>query len=317
MQFDLEIGVCSYRDPVKLDATLRSILANLGTDNFRLTVFHNPSGSDGAGEECAKVFADVSSAGPGVFVFHAAPLNVGYAGAVNWFIHNLREAPYLLYSDNDIEVRTPRFDQVMMAALGHEEVGLVIPGAGHYGFWNGRYHECLWNAGYFWMLKRSMLPALEKSDFAHGRTLSFADAGKFDSRLGHHEEVDFMIRLRLAGYVLAAYPAMEVLHHETATKSDDALHRPGGRIHDGVVRWMNKWNGYFCGNALKYSMTEYDPRALRYTDWPPCALYLERWTLSQFAPAWNAQPREVETSAGKMDAVEVLKPTGPYKGRAI
>ena len=126
-----------------------------------------------------------------------------------------------------------------------------------------------------------------------------------------------MIRLRLAGYRVGCRPDVEVIHHETATRADSADHKPGGRIHDGVVRWMNKWNGYFCGKQLKYSMTAYDPRALRYTDWPPCALYLERMTLAKF-PQWNQKVRTVTVpGVGEMDAVEVLKPKGPYRGRAI
>jgi hypothetical protein len=120
----------------------------------------------------------------------------------------------------------------------------------------------------------------------------------------------------MAGYQIACIPEVDVKHHETATQ-DEAAHKPGGRIHDGVVRWMNKWNRYFCGDALKYSMTEYDPRALRYTDWPPCALYLERMTLHWHSD-WNRDPRKVMIpGVGLMDAVEVLKPAGPYKGRAI
>jgi hypothetical protein len=126
-----------------------------------------------------------------------------------------------------------------------------------------------------------------------------------------------MIRLRLAGYQIGCRPEVQVIHHETATNANGADHKPGGRIHDGVVRWMNKWNLYFCGDQLKYSMTAYDDRALRYTDWPPCALYLERMTLARF-PTWNQKPRSVNVpGVGAMDAVEVLKPAGPYKGRAI
>ena len=85
---------------------------------------------------------------------------------------------------------------------------------------------------------------------------------------------------------------------------------------------MKKWNRYFVGDALTYPNPDpdsgevYDLRALRYTDWSPNALYLERWTLAQF-PDWNANPRSVVTNAGLMDAIEVLKPSGHYKGRAI
>jgi hypothetical protein len=145
-----------------------------------------------------------------------------------------------------------------------------------------------------------------------------------DMSLGHHEEVDLMVRLRLAGYQIACDPGVNVLHHESSTQSPESAQR----IHSGVVRFINKWNRYFCGDILKYPNPEmgpwvgeekrehYDPRFLRYTDWPPCALYLERWVLSQF-PQLNATPEVIQTSAGPMDAIKVLKPTNCYRERAI
>lgn len=323
---NLEIGIASYRNPGKLKRTLETIHANT-VQPHTVHVWHNRS-DDPENDAALKILDGVYE--------HTVSNNVGYAGAVNGLLH-ASSAPYFLYCDNDIEVRTRGWDERLMEVLvENPEVAQVFPGAGHYGFHNGRYHECLWNAGYCWMLRRSALDELAPGLGLETKRLlqMFMDElnGKdcrthvMDTGLGHHEEVDLMIRLRLAGFQIACVPGVDVLHHETATKSSDALHQPGGRIHDGVVRWMNKWNRYFCGDALKYSMTEYDQRALRYTDWPPCALYLERWTLAQF-PDWNKHSRETEnvehgfrevaTKAGIMDAVEILKPKGPYRGRAI
>lgn len=311
----LDIGICSYKSPEKLKRALETIHANT-VQPFRLMVWHNHTEGD---DDVLRVLDSVKCER---IVYD----NVGYAGAVNGLLAR-STAPYFLYCDNDIEVRTRGWDERMAEVLEtNPEVAQVFPGAGHYGFYNGRYHECLWNAGYCWMLRTDINKALYVSDVSHYRC-SVKDTCYLDTSLGHHEEVDFMIRLRLAGFRLAGCPDVDVFHHETATQSDDALHKPGGRIHDGVVRWMNKWNRYFCGDALKYSMTEYDPHALRYTDWPPCALYLERWTLAQF-PLLNTIDRQkiveaaygfrvVATSAGEMDAIEILKPKGFYRGRAI
>lgn len=293
----LDIGVCSYRNPEKLAATLASIETMSMTD-WRCFILHNDS-SDEESIVASKVMQDARTRNPR-FVCVWLTGNRGYAGAVNELFRHA-ETPYVAYMDNDVEIMTPGWDERFCQLLdAHEEIGQVFPGSGHFGFHNGAYDECLWNAGYFWIMRRSCM----KNNCV------------MDETLGHHEEVDLMIRLRLAGYRIACAPDVNVLHHETATQ-DEAAHRPGGRIHDGVVRWMNKWNKYFCGLDLNYSMTEYDPRALRYTDWPPCALYLERMVLAKF-PNWNFNPRKVDVpGVGIMDAVEVLKPAGPYKGRAI
>ena len=330
MPHKLDIGVCSFRNPEKLKRALDSIYANTRTP-FELNVWHNWEDLPGIDqtpddEACLRVLEErgLETIGDGG--------NVGYAGAVNGLIA-ASVAPYFAYCDNDVEILTPGWDERFIDILSdNPECGQVFPGAGHYGFHNGRYHECLWNAGYCWMLRSSVLPEpFTRQDDPFSLKL---DPGPMDLDLGHHEEVDLMIRLRLAGFQIGCVPDVQVLHHETATSSPESAKR----IHRGVVSWMNKWNRYFVGDAIKYPNPDpdsgegYDPRTLRYTDFPPCALYLERWTLAQF-PEWNARERrhydqdgnpgdmrgyrEVETSAGPMDAIEILKPKGCYRGRAI
>ncbi len=245
------------------------------------------------------------------------PENVGYAGAVNKLLE-LAETDCIAYCDNDVEIRTPGWDEKLCEVMdANPEVGWMFPGSGHFGFHNGQYHECLWNAGYCWVLRRKAVISVSAMRNRFGCHDHQCNDTWFCQKLGHHEEVDYMIRLRLDGWRIGCRPDVNVFHHETATRADDAVHKPGGRIHDGVVRWMNKWNRYFCGEDLEYSMTKYDDRALRYTDWPPDALYLERFTLKHF-PNINANPETVEVpGVGKMDVIKVLKPHGPYKGRAI
>lgn len=303
----IDIGVASYGNAAKLRATLASLTQRAACD-YRIFVIHNPGGSDDmAARAVIQEFATTMAHIVPVWM----PENVGYVGAVNWLLRNA-ETEYIAYTDNDVETLTEGWDSKLCAVLeANPEVGWVFPGSGHYGFDNGRYHECLWNAGYCWVLRRDAAKRIgERRPAADG-------SSGFDPTLGHHEEVDYMIRMRLDGWRIACVPEVNVLHHETATRGDEAVHKPGGRIHDGVVRWMNKWNRYFCGDDLAYSMTAYDPRALRYTDWPPCALYLERMVQYHF-PNVNAAPRKVAVpGVGVMDAIEVLKPEGPYVGRAI
>lgn len=291
----LDIGICAYRNGAKLRKAVECIQRNTIGD-WRLLIFNNPAEGSTVEPVLSDLIKDTR------IHSHTPGINIGYAGAVNHIL-SWAEAPHIAYFDHDAYVQTRGWDFRMAAVLdGHAEVGWVFPGPGHFGFQSNGYRECLWNAGYCWMIRRRAVESVN--------TL-------FDPTLGHHEEVDFMIRLRLAGWRIAAVPEVQVIHDETATQANPADHKPGGRIHDGVVRWMNKWNRYFCGDDLKYSMTAYDARALRYTDWPPCALYLERMTLARF-PKWNQTVETVEVpEVGPMDAVKVLKPLGPYRGRAI
>ncbi len=315
------IGIASYGNPDKLAATIESIERHT-VGSATLRIWHNPGSPQD--EECRAVIQRVLSTPKQLDIGRViySDSNVGYAGAVNGLLAAC-DTEYFLYCDNDVEV-SPSWDAKLCAVLdAYPEVAQVFPGAGHYGFFNGRYHECLWNAGYCWASRtdaRPLLPSLHDGaeDISHGSAM--------DTLIGHHEEVDLMIRLRMAGYQIAACPDVQVLHHESSTQSPESAKR----IHAGVVRWMNKWNRYFVGDAIKYPNPDpdsgegYDPRALRYTDWPPCALYLERWTLHHF-PEWNAHDRrvtlkgyrEVQTPAGEMDAIEILKPKGYYRGRAI
>lgn len=303
----LDIGIASYgADPEKLLRAVASV-KRCSLAVWRLFIIHNPS----AGDEATRVaIAQIVRLDQRIVAVWM-PENAGYVGAVNK-LFELAESEYIAYLDNDIEILTPGWDQAFLGVMEENaEVGWMFPGHGHYGFFNGKYHECLWNAGYCWILRRETQKQIAaKRPAADG-------SGGFDPTLGHHEEVDYMIRMRLAGFRIGCCPEVNVMHHETATHASEAAHKPGGRIHDGVVRWMNKWNGYFCGDDLKYSMTAYDPRALRYTDWNVDALYLERMTLALF-PGWNASPETVSVpGVGEMDVVKVLKPKGPYAGRAI
>lgn len=302
----LDIGVASYRNAEKLSATLKSIEAMSQTD-WCCYIIHNPDTDEIPA--AAQVAVRAAMRNPR-FSFVAMPTNVGYAGAVNRLLQ-LASTPYIAYLDNDVEILTPGWDERFCSLLDRApEVAQVFPGSGHYGFHNGAYDECLWNAGYAWAIRREA--ALKVVGFPHSECF-------MDTALGHHEEVDLMIRLRLAGYRMACDPGVNILHHESSTQSPESQKR----IHMGVVRWMNKWNKYFCGDVLTYPNPDpdsgegYDPRTLRYTDWPPNALYLERMTLALF-PQWNDSPRQVSVpGSGVMDAVEILKPKGPYKGRAI
>lgn len=311
----LDIGIASYGNSGKLRATLDSIIRHSITD-WRCFVIDNP-GPDPATRPVIEEYAGKDPRFVPVFMSE----NVGYAGAVSCLFERAT-TEHLIYCDNDIEISSPGWDEAFCSFLDdHQECAQVFPGHGHYGFFNGTYHECLWNAGYCWGASKKAFTKMLDREYpnrADGFVTLYSE-WPMDKYLGHHEEVDLMIRLRLAGFRIGCVPDVHVTHHESATSSPESAKR----IHAGVVRWMNKWNRYFNGDVLKYPNPDpdsgegYDPRATRFTDWPPCALYLERMTLALF-PGWNATPRTVNVpGVGEMDAVEILKPKGCYVGRAI
>ena len=305
----LDIGISSYRNPEKLKRCLESVAA-MSTTDWRCLIVHNSSG-DVEGGDAYRV-AENMQADDRRFIFDPAGANLGYAASVNR-IAQWAETPYFAYLDNDIEILTPGWDERLCAVMDLDpRIRQVFPGEGHYGFRNGKYHECLWGVGCAWVIRAEAALKLT-ADNRKSCPLDF-----MDTSLGHHEEVDLMVRLRLAGYRLACDPGVNILHHQTATSSPESAKR----IHMGVVRFMNKWERYFVGDSVKHPNPDpdsgegYDPAFLRYTDWPPCALYLERWVLSQFSDL-NANPETVQTTAGPMDVIKILKPTNCYRGRAI
>ena len=301
----VDFGICAYRDAVKLVKTVEHFRQNT-TGEWRLLIVDNPA----EGSTTRDVIEDLCALDSRITA-RLMERNVGYAGAVNEVL-GWAETLFVGYLDHDAYVMTPGWNERLTEVMeANPELGWMFPGPGHYGFHNGRYNECLWSAGYCWIIRREAVDQVQQKRPAQG------GGGILDTELGHHEEVDLMIRLRLAGWRVGCRPDVQVHHDETATRADDANHKPGGRIHDGVVRWMNRWNGYFCGDELQYSMTAYDPRALRYTDWNVDALYLERFTLHHF-PQLNARPETVNIpGVGEMDVIKVLKPKGCYVGRAI
>lgn len=312
----LLIGVASYLAPTKLRRTLETLRTQT-IGEWRCVIIHNEVSNnedDAQAQHVGREFASADSR----FSF-VSQANSFYSGAVNRLLEIAvnEAAEFVVHCDNDIEILTYGWNAQMESLLrSNPECAWVFPGDGHFPLENGRYRECLWHAGYCFMLSMAARQKLEDRE-REMFTSSYLRAGYINAKLGHHEEVCLMVRLRLAGFTTACIPGINVIHHETATRADDANHKPGGRIHDGVVRWMNFYNRYFCGDQLQYSMTAYDARALRYTDWNVDALYLERMTLHYF-PNWNARPRTVNVpGVGEMDVIEVLKPKGCYAGRAI
>ena len=258
------------------------------TTDWRLFIIHNPS----SGDERTREAICGAQARDARIVPVWMPLNVGYVGAVNE-LFRLAESEYIAYMDFDAEVMTNGWDEILCGYLDRfHEIGLMFPNMGHSAIPRGAYTEVLWAAGFCWVLNGMAQRAV----------------GLMDTEIGHHEEVDYCTRLKLAGYKLACAPEVQVAHHETSTRS------PGSqeRISAGVVRWMNKWTAYFGGKDLNY----HSPNVLRILDWNVHALHMEDYFKLKL-PGLNDNPEVVTIDGAEYDLIRVPRPKGFYRGRVI
>jgi len=284
----LDIGVASYGNPVRLEKTLRSIAAKSTTD-YRLFVIHNPGAAED--QQARAVIHRAQAENPRIVPIWE-DLNGGYAGAVKK-LQALAETEYLAYCDNDIEILTPGWDEQLCGYLDRfHEIGLIFPNGGAYQIPRPGYTEIMWGVGFCWVLSR----------------MAMTDTGLFDDALGHQEEADYCLRVRMAGYRCGAAPEVRVAHHATATNSPASVER----ISRGVVNFVNKWNRYFNGKNYHY----HHPNVTRWEDWN--ALYLEEyWQLHPKLKALNDNPEVVELDGREYDLIRVPRLKDFYRGRII
>lgn len=280
----LDIGIASYRSPEKLRRTIQLIQRHSVTD-WRLFIIHN-----GDQDEAYGVAIGARASDARIEVIPQP--NSGYAGAVNR-LFELAGTEYITYLDNDAYVETRGWDELLCSYLDRfHALGLVFPGYGHYPVNNGQYTECLWAAGFCWVTSRMAQRA----------------TGLFNTEIGHHEEVNWCRRLRIAGYSIACAPEVSVTHDETSTRSPESLER----INAGVVKWMNEELSYFCGKNVNY----HSENVLRVLDWNTNALHMEKYFKSRL-PGLNANPETVMIDGVEWDLIKVPRPKGFYGGRII
>jgi GT2 family glycosyltransferase len=126
--------------------------------------------------------------------------------------------------------------------------------------------------------------------------------------LGHQEEVDFQIRLRLGGWISAQDKEVQIVHHAKATGSPDQQ----ARIAEGVKAWVEKWEKYHGGQKQGYHSTN----VLRFELWPTTALYMEE-IFKQALPGLNDNPETVRIAGREYDLIKVPRLKDFYRGRFI
>ncbi len=274
-------------DPSKLITAVQSIQQHSITD-WRLFVIHNPSPGDEATRDALGNLAAEDKRIEPVW----QDVNVGYAGAVNLlFAAGVTE--YLVWLDNDARVLTAGWDETLCSFLDRfHEIGMIFPNGGAYPIPRGNYLEVMWGVGFCWVLNR----------------LAMSDTGSFDIALGHQEEADYCLRVRMQGWKCAAVPEVGIAHDATATNDPASIER----INRGVMAWVDKWNRYFNGKLFTYHSTN----VTRWEDWPPNALYLEEYWKAKL-PGLNDSPEVVSIDGREYDLIKVPRYKDFYRGRII
>lgn len=283
----LDIGVASYKNPDALEVTLRSIEQQSTTD-WICYIVHNPSD----GDERTREVIQVAVARNSRFVPIWCVQNKGYSGAVNVLLSTAK-TEYIAYLDNDVEILTKGWDERLCNVLDiYHEIGLVFPNGGCYPIQRNGYQEVMWGVGYAWVINR----------------LAMSDTGLMDETIGHQEEADYCMRLRMKGWKCAALSDVLVKHNATATNSPESVER----INRGVVRFVDKWNNYFNGKNFNYHSTN----VTRWEDWPPNALYLEEYW-KPMLPDLNNNPEVVTLVGREYDLIRVPRFKDFYRGRIV
>lgn len=285
----LDIGILSYNAPESLDRAITAIRKTARTD-CRIFVVDNASpnravvdvmnGHMNADGRVRPVFGGV---------------NTGYAGGVNEIL-KLAETEYIAFSDHDTIVYTDGWDEIMASYLDrYHEIGLIGSGGlGAYPINRGPYDEVQWTTGCFWMVNRMVVGKI----------------GGFDQTLGHQEECDYALRLRMAGWKVASAREVSIAHEAKSTNNPASIER----ISKGVVNFVNKWVKHFCGARYDY----HHPQVLRWEDWPPNALYMEEyWKTKAAMNDLNISPQVVHLDGREYDLIRVPRLSGFYTGRII
>jgi len=293
----LDIGIASYGNPAGLQRLLESLMKTCTTDWRAVIVVnsHPDQEQNDAVNRILKGWEDIDSNEDGErqrIKLIRPKGNIGYVGAVNRIMQEC-ESEYIAYCDHDVVHHSNGWDELMALTLDrYHELGIVFPNGGPYPIPRAMYVEILWGVGCNWMMSRRVA----------------AEVGGFDPEIGHHEEVDYQIRLRLAGYKIAALPQIQVQHMAVAS-SDPASQ---DRISKGVINWVNKWVRYFGGQNMSY----FASNVLRHEDWPTSALYLEEY-FKQALPNLNLNPEVVVVNGQEFDLIKVPRLKGFYRSRII
>lgn len=176
--------------------------------------------------------AELVSASPGVRLVRTER-NLGFVGACNLGASHARGA-YLLFLNNDTEVRAGALDALVAAADSDAEIGLV---GAMLVYPDGRLQESggiIWADGSGWNYGRDQdataprFQVRRDVDYCSGAAILvrrevFERVGGFDQRYApaYYEDTDLAFAIRASGYRCIVEPRAVVMHHEGVSHGTD------------------------------------------------------------------------------------------------
>jgi GT2 family glycosyltransferase len=282
------ISVLAYNRPDTLSTTL-TILARVLEPPYTLTVIDNGSEDP----RVAAVFQEVRSRVPDpnrwFYVRHDE--NTGLSIGTNRGL-SLGSGDVLIHLDDDALLSSPGWNRRLADFFDrYPEIGLAIPvetppveSIPHE---NGAYFEVRWGLGYAWGIRRTL----------------YEEIGGYDPQLMHQNECDLALRVRLAGYRVAAVTGVAVPIHNDPGGVRSA--RSLAREHLGVVQFRDKYASYFRGPAWNYAT---HPLYLMEA-WPPDQDFLRRFAKYHGIDV-NPPPLDPSGRVAVNDRGEVTWPPG-------
>ncbi|MGH3856233.1 MAG: glycosyltransferase, partial [Pseudonocardiaceae bacterium] len=196
--------------------------------------------------------AELVSASPGVRLVRTER-NLGFVGACNLGASHARGA-YLLFLNNDTEVRAGALDALVAAADSDAEIGLV---GAMLVYPDGRLQESggiIWADGSGWNYGRDQDAAAPQFqvrrdvDYCSGAAILvrrevFERVDGFDQRYApaYYEDTDLAFAIRASGYRCIVEPRAVVLHHEGISHGTDGT--VGVKRYQEInrARFAEKW----------------------------------------------------------------------------
>lgn len=285
----LDIGIACFGHPELLQRTINSI-REMSTTDYRLIFVLNHHPDESIRAQVNAIIASEITKGRAIVWDQQG--NFGYAHAVK-MLQIGADTEYIAYCDDDVVINTRGWDETLCSYLDRfHEIGMIFPNGGAYPIPRGPYNEIMWGVGFCWVLSR----------------LAQSEVGYFDAEIGHQNECDYALRVRMGGWKCASAPDVSVSHMATATNDPDS----NERISKGVREFVDKWCAKLCGKNVNYHSTN----VLRWDDWHCNALYLEEyWKLRM--PGLNASPEVVTIEGREYDLIKVPRYKGFYTGRII
>ena len=184
--------------------------------------------------------------------------NLGLSVATN---QGFEAARYdcLVHLDDDCLVRHDGWNRIIENHFdATAKIGMVVPTTTPLSIDHGTYREITWGLGMCWAIRASLVD----------------DIGGYDPQLLHQNECDMALRVRLAGFHVAAVDGFTAIHNDPGEqRSPMSIARE--RL--GCVQFRDKWASYFRGRDWNYGT---DPIYLM-QHWPPDQDFLRRF-------AWQA-----------------------------